>query len=83
MSDPQRSDAAGRGFLMGYAVVFVLSLGTAAVFAATGEFTTQQLAIVFTIVSVLAIVLVVLGARTVGRARRADPGPDSHERLDD
>jgi hypothetical protein len=82
VADPQLPDSVGRGFLLGYAIVFVLSLATAGVFAATGAFTTQQLAIVFTVVSVLAIVCVVLGARTVLRARRADPGPDSHERLD-
>ena len=83
MAETQLSDSAGRGFLVGYGIVFVLSLATAGVFAATGQFTTQQLAIVFTIVSVLAIVLVGFGARTVARARRADPGLDAHERLED
>ncbi len=77
------SDSAGRGFLIAYGVIYVLSIATVAVFAATGEFTTQQLAIAFTVGAALGIVLVVFGYRVVRRARRADPGPDQHERLDD
>ena len=76
MADPQLSNSAGRGFLIAYGVVYVVSITTAVVFAATGAFTAQQLAIVFTIGAVAGIVAVVFGVRIIGRARRNGRAPD-------